>query len=488
MEVHDARFSKQAQNFYRLKMGSYQYADGIFPLGGRHGEQVAVTMFGAHLASPVKITADLRAAPEKQSLTEVRLPGSPALPFLFAVSDLPEVIAPLAGAAPLPGVINGRLEKPGATDRYRFQVEPGSSLLFELEARELGTSRLEGIITAYDASGKKLDSAGDKPLPEDFFAVQGTSRTSSDPFLNLKVPEGVHEIGVTVEDLAQRGGPLYGYRLTARKAAEDFRVTVNSPYVNIPAGGTVAISASVDRRGYDGPVQLAIPDLPKGLKVEGGFIPREYVDTNKARAINRRGVLTITAEAGVELPPRELSIWGEGKLASGEVLRRRARGSGAVIDVAGATAQGVVDRQRPLTAYWLGMELPAAVGERAPATLEVRQTAVKQMAEGARYEFEFVWKFRARGLTPPRNLNVDPIGARDIRVIDMKRSEGLEEDGTARGSFVVTTTKATDPARYDLLVSGRLRTENGDEVVVARPIPFEVTGEGSSGSNVASSR
>jgi hypothetical protein len=43
VEVHDARFSKQTQNFYRLKMGSYSYADGIFPLGGRRGEATEVT-------------------------------------------------------------------------------------------------------------------------------------------------------------------------------------------------------------------------------------------------------------------------------------------------------------------------------------------------------------------------------------------------------------------------------------------------------------
>ena len=38
VEVTDARFSTQAQNFYRLKMGAYRYADGIFPLGGRRGD------------------------------------------------------------------------------------------------------------------------------------------------------------------------------------------------------------------------------------------------------------------------------------------------------------------------------------------------------------------------------------------------------------------------------------------------------------------
>ena len=46
VEVHDARFSRQTQNFYRLKMGAYSYADGMFPLGGRRGETTEVTFSG----------------------------------------------------------------------------------------------------------------------------------------------------------------------------------------------------------------------------------------------------------------------------------------------------------------------------------------------------------------------------------------------------------------------------------------------------------
>jgi hypothetical protein len=49
VEVTDARFSTQTQNFYRLKMGAYRYADGIFPLGGRRGERVPVTFYGGNL-------------------------------------------------------------------------------------------------------------------------------------------------------------------------------------------------------------------------------------------------------------------------------------------------------------------------------------------------------------------------------------------------------------------------------------------------------
>ena len=61
VEVTDARFSAQTQNFYRLKMGSYRYAEGVFPLGGRRGEQTPVTFIGGRSAG-VKAAADLRSA------------------------------------------------------------------------------------------------------------------------------------------------------------------------------------------------------------------------------------------------------------------------------------------------------------------------------------------------------------------------------------------------------------------------------------------
>jgi hypothetical protein len=129
-----------------------------------------------------------------------------------------------------------------------------------------------------------------------------------------------------------------------------------------------------------------------------------------------------------------------------------------------------VDRQRPLTAAWLGLELPVALGATPPATLEVRQTAVKQMAEGARYEFEYHWKVRSRDSTPPALLNADVVGARDIRVVDMVAAEDKQS-----GTFAITTSKATEAARYDLYVFGRVKSDAGEEPVVARMVPFEVS-------------
>jgi hypothetical protein len=433
---------------------------------------------GGNAAAAKKASIDLRALPEHRGLITALPPGGSDTPIVFAVGDEPEVIEP-AAPVQIPVVINGRLDKPGEIDRFRLSVTPGEALLIEMQARELGTSRIEGIITAYGPDGKKLDSAGDKPLPEDVFAVQGTSRTSSDPFLNLKVPEGVHEISLAVEDLAERGGPHYGYRVSVRKIAEDFRLSLASPFVNIPAGGTAVVNVAADRRGYNGPIQLSVDGLPPGVRAQGGYIPREYVDANNARTFNRRGVLILSADSEVTLDPRELVVYGEGKTDAGETIKRRARGPGLAVDIAGATAQGVVDRQRPLTAPWLGLDLPAALTSTAEATLEVTHVNTVRMEEGDRYEFEYQWR-APRYLPFPNVLNVEVIGARDIRITSFERTSLYS------GTFSINTTKATDAANYDVIVRGRVKTEAGDEDIYAPPVVLKVTSRGGENATSAS--
>ena len=126
IEVHDARFSTQAQDFYRLKTGTYEYASEIFPLGGRRGEQVDVSVSGT------KVKADLTAIKTPQ--TFVNLPNSPALPLPFAVGEYPEVQEPVAGPLQLPVTVNGRLSKPAEVDKYELDVKPGDEFIFSLQA------------------------------------------------------------------------------------------------------------------------------------------------------------------------------------------------------------------------------------------------------------------------------------------------------------------------------------------------------------------
>jgi hypothetical protein len=55
--VHDSRFSAPEGSFYRLKVGSYLFADSVYPLGWRRGENVEVTLEGGNLPSPVAVRA-----------------------------------------------------------------------------------------------------------------------------------------------------------------------------------------------------------------------------------------------------------------------------------------------------------------------------------------------------------------------------------------------------------------------------------------------
>ena len=88
----------------------------------------------------------------------------------------------------------------------------------------------------------------------------------SDPVVPFTVPENVHEVTVTVEDVLGRGGPEFGYRLKALRQPPDFTVELLTPFVNVPAGGTAQVPVLVRRRGHDGAVQLRIPNLPSGFQ------------------------------------------------------------------------------------------------------------------------------------------------------------------------------------------------------------------------------
>lgn len=461
VEVHDARFSSQAQNFYRLKTGAYAYPTEIFPLGGRRGEKVEVELSGT------KVNVDLTAA--KTPCVFVNLPDSPVLPLPFAVGDYPEVRAPVEGPLRLPVTVNGRLAKPGEVDRYELSVEPGQELFFDLQARELGTSKLTGLLTIWDEQGKKLASAGDGPLPVDVAAVTASSRTLGDPFLQFKAPENVRRIWISVEDLARRGGPLYGYRLMIDRAAQDFRASIRTPFVNIPAGGTALVNVNIARRGYNGPLRIEAVNLPPGLTVAGGDIPAEVADPNN-RATSRSAILTLTATAGANIKSDELSFRAIGSDEQGKPIERLATGIGYSIGVAGATEQGVVDRQRPLTGAWLGYALPAAVTDPPPATLGLKLESVAKKEAG--YQFLFRWTWTTAGAIEnwPDSVNVDVPNFTDLRVIEM----AIDPKDRKTGTFLVTSTRNTLPALYNAVISGRLTMKGVRHDIYAPLVAFPV--------------
>lgn len=474
--VHDARFSEQEKNFYRLKIGSFTYAQGLFPLGWKRGEKVKVRFVGGNLPAPVETVVDLAGLSAGDRFTTIRVPGEPgSLPFLFTVSDLPEVLEP-AGVSEMPlapsTVVNGLISQPGEIDRYRLAVKPGESWTIELEGAELGTSELFGLLTVYDAQGKRLVSAGDEVPDPGVFALIAAGQTSSDPFLQFTVPPRVHEVTITVEDLVRRGGPLLAYRLWTTRQPEDFALSLSTPFINIPATGTALVSVNVQRLGYLGPIQLKIPDAVDALLVEGGYVPPEIPDRDN-RIVSRRGILTVTA--GENSAPRmmELTVVGEGVLEDGTVVQRRAQGPGMITNVRGGTGlpdPNRSDAQKPFRAFWLNMALPAMVTGTIPARLQVEAPSEIRIIQGMRYDLEWSVVSEEMNFRPPRRVNVEAAGARLVNFVPRDRGKEYAK----KGATEIRVLFGALPQKFNLVLNAQVELGGRSETLTTRAFTVEV--------------
>ena len=453
IEIHDARFSGQAQNFYRLKTGAYAYPTEVYPLGGQRGQQVDISLGSAH------VKADLAKAHGSQ--TFVNLPDSPALPLPLAIGEFREVNEPVTGPLTLPLTVNARLSKPAEIDKYTLVVAPGDEYIFELQARELGTSKINGVITIFDEKGKRLTSAGDTPFAVDVAAVQASSRTAGDPFLNFKVPDGVRQITVAVEDLARRGGQHYAYRLHASKASQDMQANITTPAVNIPAGGTAIVNLSVDRRGYAGPLTIKALNLPDGIRMSGGIIPPDPPESLTPRLGTRRAMVSLTADDGAKINIAELAFAAVGADADGSPIERRANGIGYTIGVNGASTQGVVDRQRTLNGAWLGAELPVAMVPALAAHLDLTLEKTEKKESGYQFHFRWTWKAANAMQNVPPTVTVEVPNFLDLRIIGM----AVDTNDKKTGTFLVTSTRNTLPSRYDIGINGRLSIDGQQQEI-----------------------
>jgi hypothetical protein len=298
-------------------------------------------------------------------------------------------------------------------------------------------------------------------------AVQVSSRTVGDPYLQFEAPKDAKKVIIAVEDLALRGGPHFGYRLSVYKKPQELRATISTPFVNIPAGGTALVSVNVERRDYAGPIRVEPIDLPEGITATGGDIPYEIPDPIN-RANSRRAIIALTAAPNAKPFHGEIGFRAMAKGDHGESIETRATGLGYLIGVAGATTQGVVDRQRALTGTWLGHQLPAAISTPPPATLTLALEKTTQKAEG--YEFLFRWRFDTADASQavPDNVSIDLPNFIDFRAIEMAADKKDRKTGT----FLVTSTRNTLPTLYNISVSANLRSGGVMQEVVSPVIAF----------------
>ena len=133
---------------------------------------------------------------------------------------------------------------------------------------------------------------------------------------------------VRLRDVQGLEGKDRAYRLILREPRPDFRLmngrplrfrggrALNQQRVNVPRGGTVPFQVAVERLdGFDGPIELTIPDLPSGLSAHPATI----------EAGQEASVVALSASENAVLPAGGVALFeilGTAEVGGRTVVRR----------------------------------------------------------------------------------------------------------------------------------------------------------------------
>ena len=458
--VRDERFSTQDQDFYLLTVGEFQYAESVYPLGWTRGAKVQAEFFGGNLGKPIRAEIETGEPSGHAEETWIGVPGTPSsVPFLL--SDSPEILESQAqGSIEEAVVVNGRIAKAGEVDSYRLAVQPGEQWAFDLRSGELPGSSLYGVMTI--RSGEEtLAVAGKYAGDPNPYIITTTGQTATYPFVNLTVPPGSSEIEILVEDLLDRGGRQYSYRLSARKQGPDFLLTLNEPYLNIPRDGSAIVSVTAERRGYFGPIQLYLENAPEGLAVTGGHIsPTSTLENTLPRFATGR--LTVTAREDAKLGVLDLVVRGRATESGQEHLDRRAVGAGVRVPVKG-------DEQPAVTAPWLGYDLPARINPEQPAYVRFDTPRILRLVRGG------------TGLVAKWSYGTRSTGVRLKQKIDIPRNSGSlrlrrlgDWDGQDSAEFRIFTHERTSLGMVNFNLTATIVAGEREHTVISQPLEVDV--------------
>jgi hypothetical protein len=194
----------------------------VFPAGAQAGTTVTVALEGSALdglrdiratipglivkkveTNRFSLTIPTGTPPGVYDLRAVGLHGISS-PRAFFVSHRAECLekepndtTDTAQPIPLDVVVNGRIDKPGDLDCYRFEAKSGQRVVLECWARRID-SQLRAVLEVYDAAGKRL--------------AVNRGHAGLDPLVDFRVPADGTYIA-KVFDLSFLGGATHFYRL-----------------------------------------------------------------------------------------------------------------------------------------------------------------------------------------------------------------------------------------------------------------------------------
>ena len=171
----------------------------------------------------------------------------------------------------MPAVFNGRIDKPGDKDTWKFTATKDQKIELEVRAARLG-SPLDSVLTVLDAEGKELARS------DDLASGQPDSKLTFTPPADGTYQAQLHE------RFAVRGGPAFAYRLVAGpvvEQAKDFQLVLTADTLSVNRGTEGKFKVTVQRKGgFAEEIQLAVEGLPGGIELTGDKIPKDKNETS----------------------------------------------------------------------------------------------------------------------------------------------------------------------------------------------------------------
>ncbi len=149
LALRDVRYAGGGEFGYRLRIGSFPLIYSVYPAGGRSGDVVSFELAGIDVDATSKLHVTLpnsSASPRLASFSVASVPnmGSgwfqvEANPGVESLEVEPNDGFTEATTAQFPAALNGRLDKAGDRDCFKFQAKKGQRVHCEAMTRELGS-------------------------------------------------------------------------------------------------------------------------------------------------------------------------------------------------------------------------------------------------------------------------------------------------------------------------------------------------------------
>lgn len=308
IQIRDSIYRGREDFVYRVSVGEDPFITHLFPLGGRQGATTQAQLYGWNL--PVEKTI-LDTSAKRLGHCRLQVKNSNQIPY--TVGELPESSEKknnetLKTAQPLKPhiIVNGKIERAGDVDLFRFSGRAGQKIVAEVTARELH-SPLDSSLKLLDESGKVLAWNDDQKTLN-----LGMQTHHADSYIRLNLPkQGTYYLSVA--DSQGKGGAGYAYRLRLSRPLPGFQLNAVPSSITVRQGCSVPVTVFASREdGFEGEIEIVLKDAPKGFRLQGARIPPGAEQVT----------MTLTAPTDIKNKLFKIRLMGRAKVDHGMVTRQ----------------------------------------------------------------------------------------------------------------------------------------------------------------------